>query len=438
MKTDLTTGVLARGYRMGKLGFSLVGSYLGYQAQNLLLSKETRPQRHARLHKDVSRRVRDELGELKGPVMKLGQMLSMQTDFLSDEVLEELAGLQMQAPPMHATLARAQFKSALGKYPEEAFREFDPEPFAAASLGQVHRAITFDGEKVAVKIQYPAIRSAIENDLKLLRSATLPTRVTGHVPPALLDEIARGLLEETDYLHEAGNIDYFRKGLAGLSFVTVPHVYRELTSDRVLTMSFVEGESLNNWLKRKPSHALRDLMGARLTEAYETQLQHLRVIHADQHPGNYLFQPDGRFGLVDFGCVKRVNFGILELHRFYETRGWQENEAAAHRFLSIIYGNNVPFARARKILPILEEFLDILWPRGSDFVIDFKTFKNPRVNEIRRKFLRQTVQDKLVNPDFVYLVRGDMGFWHLISEIGATVNLSEITGLVSATVPPMR
>ena len=116
---------------------------------------------------------------------------------------------------MHPTLARAQFKSALGKYPEVAFREFDPEPFAAASLGQVHRAVTFDGEKVAVKIQYPAIRSAIENDLKLLRSATLPTRVTGHVPSTLLDEIARGLLEETDYVHEAANIDYFRKDWPG-------------------------------------------------------------------------------------------------------------------------------------------------------------------------------------------------------------------------------
>ena len=133
MKANITTGTLARGYRIGKLGFSLVGSYLGYQAQNFLLGNGTRPERRERLHKTVSRRVRDELGTLKGPVMKLGQMLSMQTDFLSHEILQELSGLQMQAPPMHATLARAQFKSALGKYPEEAFREFDPEPFAAAS-----------------------------------------------------------------------------------------------------------------------------------------------------------------------------------------------------------------------------------------------------------------------------------------------------------------
>jgi len=435
MKTNITTGTLARGYRIGKLGFSLVGSYLGYQAQNFLLGNGTQPQRRDRLHKTVSRRVRDELGTLKGPVMKLGQMLSMQTEFLSEEVVQELAGLQMQAPPMHATLARAQFKSALDKYPEEAFREFDPQPFAAASLGQVHRAVTFDGEKVAVKIQYPAIRSAIENDLKLLRSAMLPTRVTGHVSPALLDEIGRGLLEETDYLHEARNIDYFRAGFAGLAFATVPRVYPEWSTDRVLTMSFVEGESLSDWLRRKPSHAARDLIGARLTEAFETQLQRLRVLHADQHPGNFLFQPDGRFGLVDFGCVKRVNFDIVELRRFYETRGWLESEAAERRFLSILFPKDAPIVRARKILPLLEECMDFLWPRGagSDFVIDFRTArKNLEFNRMRLKLTRQIMQDKLINPDFVYLFRAETGFWHLIGELGATVNISEISRRVSA------
>jgi predicted unusual protein kinase regulating ubiquinone biosynthesis (AarF/ABC1/UbiB family) len=182
-------GAVSRGFRLGKLGFSLMGSYMGYQVQNLLLGEGERTQRQVRFRQRASRRVREELGVLKGPAMKLGQMLSMQTKILPEEALQELATLQMQAPGMHATLARAQFKSSLGKFPEEMFRKFDPEPFAAASLGQVHRAITLKGEKVAVKIQYPAIRSAIENDFKLLKSATLPTQLTGHVPAALIEEI---------------------------------------------------------------------------------------------------------------------------------------------------------------------------------------------------------------------------------------------------------
>jgi serine/threonine protein kinase len=372
--------------------------------------------------------------------MKLGQMLSLQNGTLSEEALRELANLQMQAPGMHASLARVQFKSALGKYPEEVLREFDPESFAAASLGQVHRAVTFSGENVAVKIQYPAIRSSIESDLKLLRSAAFPGRVTGHVPSALIDEIARGLLEETDYAREAGNLDYFRKGLAGLDFVTVPRVHRELSSDRVLTMSFVEGESLSEWLRRKPSQALRDLLGARLCEAYETQLQHLRVIHADQHPGNFLFQPDGRFGLVDFGCVKRVSFDIVEFRRFQEERGWRESEAAERRFLAILYGKTIPLARARKILPLMEEMLDIYRPQGAaDYVINFRTHRqNAKAEEVRRRMTKLIFRDKLFNPDFVYFTRADMGLWHMLGEIGATVNVSEIVRRIAAAHPPAR
>jgi hypothetical protein len=443
VKANGQSGAVHRGYRLGKLGFSLAGSYLGYQIQNIFLGETRRPQRKAHFHKRASRQLREELGALKGPVMKLGQLLSLQNGTLPEEALLELANLQMQAPGMHASLARVQFKSALGKYPEEMFREFDPEPFAAASLGQVHRAVTFQGEKVAVKIQYPAIRSAIESDLKLLRSAALPGRVTGHVPTAVLDEIARGLLEETDYLREADNLDYFRKGLARLDFVTVPCVHRELTTDRVLTMSFVEGESLCDWLKRKPSQALRDLTGARLCEAYEIQLQHLLVVHADQHPGNFLFQPDGRFGLVDFGCVKRVNFDILEYRRFCDNRGWRESEAAERRFLSIICGKTVPYARARKILPLMEEWSGVDCSRRSngsgDYVIDFRTDRqNSKAMEIKRRMAKLIFQDKLFNPDFVYVSRGEMGFWHLLGEIGATVNVSEISRRVSATPPRAR
>ena len=442
VKTNGQSGVLPRGYRLGKLGVGLVGSYLGYQIQNIFLGETDRPQREAHFHKSASRQLREELGALKGPAMKLGQLLSLQSGTLSEEALEELASLQMQAPGMHASLARVQFKSSLGQYPEKMFREFDAEPFAAASLGQVHRALTFKGEKVAVKIQYPAIRSSIESDLKLLRSAALPGRVTGHLPSALMDEIARGLLEETDYVQEADNLDYFRKGLARLDFVTVPRVHRELSSDRVLTMSFVEGETLSNWLKRKPSQALRDFTGARLWEAYETQLQYLRVVHADQHPGNFVFQPDGRFGLVDFGCVKSVDIDFRELCRFYDDRGWRENEAAERRFLSMLYGKTVPYARARRILPLFEEWLDIFHPQvSSDRVIDFRNYarkKDPRVVELHRRIRQRILQDKLINPDFVYLMRGDMGVWHLLSEIGATVNVSEISRRVAAPHPLAR
>src|SRR5262249_3876544 len=153
---------------------------------------------------------------------------------------------------------RAQFKSSCGKYPEEVFREFDPEPFAAASLGQVHRAVTRAGEKVAVKIQYPAIRASIENDFRLVRSAAFPGRLTGHAPVAVFEEVRRGFLEETDYIREAKNLEFFGASLSGFAYLTVPKVYSALTTDRVLTMSFVEGLNVAAFRQTKPSQAIRD------------------------------------------------------------------------------------------------------------------------------------------------------------------------------------
>ena len=439
VKNEQTSGTLGRGIKMGRLGFSLVGSYLGYQAQNLLYGESKLAERQSSFHRNISRKVREELGALKGPAMKLGQVLSMQTEALPEEALQELAHLQMQAPGMHASLVRAQFKSALGRYPEDVFRRFEPEPFAAASLGQVHRAITQSGEKVAVKIQYPAIRSAIESDFKLLRSATLPTRITGHIPTALVDEIQRGLLEETDYLREADNLDFFRQGLAHLPYVTIPRVHRELTADRVLTMSFIEGETFSNLQQRKLSQALRDQVGARLVETFETQLRLLKRLHADYHPGNFLLLPEGGIGMVDFGCIKHISFDVTELRRGYRERVWRKSETAARNFLSYLYGPGVPYARARRSLPIMERWADLVYPPNStaDLAADFggDSALMSKLKKIGMEHQRQVLRDKLINPDLAFVTRADMGLRYFLCELGAKVNLTKIWDKVAAQMP---
>jgi len=230
-------GSARRAARLVQLGAGLTGSYLAYQLRRPFVGKEDARGQRQTLRRRHAKQVRQELQNLRGPIMKVGQALSMQTHFLGTEMVEELSALQMHAPPMHPTLMRAQFKSAFGKYPEEVFRAFEPEPFAAASLGQVHWAVTQRGEEVAVKIQYPAMREAIASDFQALRTAAFPARLTGHLQESVIREAQRGILEETDYLKEARNIEHFSKALAPLEFVRVPRVFPELSSDQVLTMS---------------------------------------------------------------------------------------------------------------------------------------------------------------------------------------------------------
>lgn len=429
VKKSVQTGALARGFRLGKLGLSLTGSYLGYQAQNLLLGEEKRAQRQERFQQRASRHVRQELQSLKGAAMKLGQIFSLQTHALPEGAIRELANLQMHAPAMHPALARAQFKSSCGKYPEEVFREFEPEPLAAASLGQVHRAVTKSGESVAVKIQYPAIRASIENDFKLLRSATFAGRLTGHTPVEVFKEIQRGFLEETDYIKEADNLDFFGKGLSTFAYLTVPRVNRDLSTDRVLTMSFVEGLTMAAFLKSEPSQAMRDLIGTRLVELYHFQMHKLKAIHADHHPGNYLFQPDGRIGLVDFGSVKRINFNVTDLINCIIARSWRESERSAKHVLQMVFGREVPYRRARKMIPTLEEMAAVLFPEGNETTVNFG---NAKMLELLGGAMGAVLRDKLSNPEFAFISRADLGLYSLLHQLRARVNCKETWRRVSA------
>ena len=244
---------MGRAARLAQMGAGIAGSYLAYQIQRPFVDNEKSNARRRTLQKTHARQLREGLSDLRGPVMKLGQALSMQTHLFDREVVEELAQMQMQAPPMHPTLMRAQFKGAFGKLPEEVFHSFEPEPFAAASLGQVHWATTKKGDEVAVKIQYPAIREAVESDFKMLRTAGFAARLTGHLQESVIREAERGILEETDYRKEARNINFFRKHLEPLPFVRLPKVYPELSCEQVLTMSRVPGWRLQELLKANPS-----------------------------------------------------------------------------------------------------------------------------------------------------------------------------------------
>lgn len=410
---------LKRGFRVSKLGLGLAGSYLGYQLQNLFSGEGRRAERRKLFNALAALQVREELQSLKGPVMKLGQMLSMQSQVLPEEVIQELANLQMRAPAMHPTLARAQFKGAYGKFPEEVFREFAPEPFAAASLGQVHRAVTRSGEQVAVKIQYPAIRAAIENDFKLVRSISLPARFSRFASEAVISELEQGILKETDYINEGKNIDLFREKLKPLSYVEVPKVFWDMTTDRVLTMSYVSGQPLSDFLSnQKPSQKLRNEIGSRLLALFSFQVRHVYAIHADPHPGNYLIEPGGRIGLVDFGCVKRFSPDFVELVHAFEQPDWFESKATAGRIASLIWGPKIASRPriARKLLKNTKEFFDMVF--AADAPVDFGDPDILRKTvQVWSESIKESIKGGAVNPEFAFYGRAEIGLYNVLHQL---------------------
>ncbi len=249
------------------------------------------------------------LGGLKGPMMKVAQMMATIPDLLPPEYADELQKLQSDAPPMGAAFVKRRMQAELGADWQGKFGSFDLRPAAAASLGQVHKATTTGGAPVACKLQYPDMQSAVEADLRQLDwlfglhrqfSTAIDTR-------DIATEIGERLREELDYRHEARNAALYGAILAGSDLVRVPSVHRELSTTRLLTLGWLDGEKLLTF--KGDSEEVRNRLARAMFRAWWYPMSHYAVIHGDPHPGNYtVFRdesgaPSG-INLLDYGCIR--------------------------------------------------------------------------------------------------------------------------------------
>jgi predicted unusual protein kinase regulating ubiquinone biosynthesis (AarF/ABC1/UbiB family) len=254
---------------------------------------------------------------LRGAVMKIGQTLANLPGVVPDEIVATLEHLHFQAPPMHFALLREHLRNELGGEIEKVFSEFDRHAFAAASLGQVHRARLQTGEEVAVKIQYPGIATTIRSDFRNLLALLVPLRISKDWEnlEAQLDDLRRVLEAEADYEKEADFQRRARSWLGEDDQIVVPRVHEQCSTRRVLTMDLLGGAHLPAFLAGDPAQELRDHFGALIVRVYYRLFFAGRVNYADMHPGNFLFQGDGRLGLLDFGCVRPFSDREWELMR---------------------------------------------------------------------------------------------------------------------------
>jgi predicted unusual protein kinase regulating ubiquinone biosynthesis (AarF/ABC1/UbiB family) len=273
----------------------------------------TRRSRYAELDEGYALRsaedVARELGQMKGAVMKLGQMLSFVVDGLPPEAQAALAQLQANAPPMAPSLAAGVIRDELGADPSSLFARWDPVPVAAASIGQVHRAAMADGREVAVKVQYPGIDEAIGRDLAdARRLGALLGAVTlrGVDVDELAAELRDRMTDELDYRIEAANQQAFADRYRGHPFLTVPDVVAERSARRVLTSTWVGGLRFAE-LRAHSDQAERDRAGEAIFRFAQGSVLRDRLFNGDPHPGNYRFEADGTVTVLDFGLVKRLD-----------------------------------------------------------------------------------------------------------------------------------
>jgi predicted unusual protein kinase regulating ubiquinone biosynthesis (AarF/ABC1/UbiB family) len=321
---DRLTGRVAR---FAQVGAGLGGAAATFGANALFASGDV-DARNAKALKET-------LGKLKGPLMKVAQMFATVPDLLPPEFSAELTELQTNAPAMSAAFVRRRMAAELGPAWQSRFKSFDLAPAAAASLGQVHRAVAHDGRPLAVKLQYPDMQSAVESDLGQLRALMAMGRqlVASVDTREIVEEISARSREELDYAREANAMALYRAFFEGRSDVAVPQPDAALSTGRLLTMDWLEGRGL--FAFKEADQETRNRIAKVLFEAWWTPFIKLGVIHGDPHLGNYSFAGEAdRLNLLDFGCIRifppAFVGGVVKLfHALCEND--REAEAAAYR-----------------------------------------------------------------------------------------------------------
>ncbi|HEX5360244.1 MAG TPA: AarF/ABC1/UbiB kinase family protein [Fluviicoccus sp.] len=294
--------------RLAGMTASITGKVMSNSFKSMVGNAEEKADARSQMYTEIGKQIANTLGEMKGAVMKVGQIASQYQDIFPPEIAQAMTRLQKEAPPMPFGVIEQQIIHELGAKPSEKFAHFDEKPFAAASIGQVHRARLHSGEEVIVKVQYPGVAECCESDLKHLRMALKLAgviKLSKELQEQLFDEIRSSLHSELNYLEEAANLREFGEFHAHDDKVIIPRVFDDFTSTRVLTLSYEAGDGLQA-AKHYPHH-VRNELGQKLFQVLCDQMYHLQALHCDSHPGNFAFRPDGTLVIYDFGCVKRLN-----------------------------------------------------------------------------------------------------------------------------------
>ncbi len=427
-KRDLTTGRARRAMKMGELASQVGYSYLWTSLRRPFLNAGARERELLETHIKNAQRIVEGSAQLRGAFLKLIQMLSMRHDLLPGEALDVLKATQSSVPPMSYPMIAEQIRKELGRKPEQLFRNFDQTAFAAASLGQVHRAKLKDGRDVAVKVQYPGVEGTVDQDLKNLKIllTTLGSIARDVMRQkvnvrTIYGELEVRLKEELDYYLEARNMTEYGKFFADDPDIIVPEVVKDLSSQRVLTMTFIDGYPLIDVLGSVVEEELRRWVARKCSEFAWRQVLEFGVLHTDFHPGNYLVTFHPKLGVLDFGSVRRfpepVRKGYLQVAKAIVD---EDDKSLAAGMVKLGY-----IDRAQDAAPMLEVMrilFEPMYTKGEFDPASYDTVKKAQqVGEL-------ALENKLYkSPDHsVFLLRALVGLEGIITRLAVKENYRSI------------
>jgi aarF domain-containing kinase len=412
-------------WTLGELSTQITLAYLARWVRGWFADAKAKQRQEMETNLSVALTIIHRLGYLRGAATKLGQMFGNLPEVIPDQIVSTLDTLHSEAPPMHFSLIREMVRNELGGDPEDIFASFDKQPFAAASIGQVHRATLKSGESVAVKIQYPGIGRAIDADVRNLMALIFPMRLTRQWESAKgqCTAIQQMLAEEADYVHEAKNMKEVRACFKPVDRVVVPAVFEQYSTARVLTMEYLSGPHLRGFLAANPTQAKRNSYASIIYRVW-CRMCFAYLSHGDPNPGNLVFMEDGRLGLLDFGCVQR--FTEEEREQIRRTDRYLSDPS---HFPEVLLAGGLATKKDLDnpdFMRLTREFWQ--WSFGPEQIDGVFDFSNESFFKKGIELTRDMAAKRYTAaaPMYVYLSRSTFALRALLLRLGAKINVREI------------